>query len=201
MSDLRQRILEAAETLLKGGHARITTRAIARVARCSDGALYRHFESLDALFVELFRGKVNALGGGLRDLPLQVGEGDVEGNLVKVLKTGLIFVRASMPMWLGLASDRRLRKAYYQRLSAVEGLRAGPHVPVEAITAYLKAEQRLGRVDRDAEVESTAAAVLACITQRAYFERVFEAPFGEPSDNKWAKKTAAALVRGCIRTH
>jgi AcrR family transcriptional regulator len=192
-SPLKERILEAAKDLLgEGGPAGISTRAIAKKAHCSDGALYKHFESLDDVLLELFKRQLPSFRG-LMELPLLVGERDVETNLAAVLETGLEFIRASMPIWISLWSDRALRKAYYERLKGQGG---GPHVALERIAAYLRAEQRFGRVDKKADVEAAASLIMAASIQRGLFEKAFQAKHAASDDQAWARRTSAALARG-----
>jgi AcrR family transcriptional regulator len=199
MAGLREKILEAAESILgSGGPAEISTRAIAKVAGCSDGALYKHFESLDEVLLELFKEKLPTFKA-LQELPLVVGKRTVEENLAGVLATGLEFIRAAMPIWIALWSDEALRRAYYERLKEQGG---GPHVAILAISAYLEAEQRLGRVNPDANVATSASLVLAATMQRGTMEKAFKhgwkptTPMEPLNDRDWARATAAALVVG-----
>jgi AcrR family transcriptional regulator len=196
---MREKILEAAESILgSGGPAEISTRAIAKVAGCSDGALYKHFESLDEVLLELFKEKLPTFKA-LQELPLRVGKRTVEENLADVLATGLEFIRAAMPIWIALWSDEALRRAYYERLKGQGG---GPHVAILAISAYLEAEQRLGRVNPDANVSASASLVLAATMQRGTMEKAFKHGWKptvamEPgTDRDWARTTAAAVVGG-----
>jgi AcrR family transcriptional regulator len=199
MAGLREKILAAAESILgEGGPGDISTRAIAKVAGCSDGALYKHFESLDEVLLELFKEKLPTFKA-LQELPLLVGRRTVEENLADVLFTGLQFIRAAMPIWMALWTDAALRKSYYERLKGEGG---GPHVAISAVAAYLQAEQRLGRVDPAADVTASASLVLAATMQRGTLERAYAhglkpATALEPKDDRaWARATAAAVVGG-----
>jgi AcrR family transcriptional regulator len=196
---MREKILAAAESILgESGPGEISTRAIAKVAGCSDGALYKHFESLDEVLLELFKEKLPTFKA-LQELPLLVGHRTVEENLADVLFTGLHFIRAAMPIWMALWTDSALRTAYYARLQGEGG---GPHVAISAVSAYLEAEQRLGRVDAVADTKASASLVLAATMQRGTLERALKsgmkpATAMEPgNDRVWARTTAAAVVGG-----
>jgi AcrR family transcriptional regulator len=194
MPNLRDKILKVTDGLLqKVGRSGVSTRAIAKAAGCSIGALYKHFDSLDDVLLELFKQKIPAFHG-LNQLPLRVGERTVAQNLTEVLSTGLGFFRAAMPIWLALLSDRPLRKTYNQR---VEGEGRGPHLAAEAIATYLRAEQRLGRVNVAADVKTAATLFLSSMSQRCVFEQFFlERPGTSAEDLLWARATSAQIVRG-----
>jgi hypothetical protein len=98
----------------------------------------------------------------------------------------------SMPIWMALMNDRQLRRAYYERLQDEGG---GPHNATDGVAAYLRAEQRLGRVQVSADVKVAATLILAATTQRALFEQIFERQEGAASDHRWARDTSRTLVR------
>ena len=193
MANLRRRILDATEQLLrKAGRAHVTTRSIAKAAGCSDGALYKHFSSLDELLLELFKEKIPAFTG-LHQLALHVGEGEVTSILAKVLETGLAFFRSALPLWLVLAGDEPLRKAYFARM---KGEARGPHIPIEGIAAFLRAEQRLGRVRKEADPVAGAELLVASILTRALSERAWGRHHDAAADRRWAQLTADTVCNG-----
>jgi AcrR family transcriptional regulator len=55
--ELRDRIIEAADQVIRtNGLSRTTTKEIARIAGCSEGSLYNHFQSKEDLFVHVMKG-------------------------------------------------------------------------------------------------------------------------------------------------
>jgi AcrR family transcriptional regulator len=193
VSNLRQRILDAAESLLvREGPQRLTTRAISKAAGCSDTALYRHFDGLDNLLLELFKEKLPSFAA-LSQLALRVGEGELEENLVEVMLAGLGFLRGAMPIWLALATDPALRKQYFRRLSD-EG--RGPHRAIDGIAAYLRAEQRLGRVRAEVDPGAVAQAFLSSLVGQAFITHLMGPKAPAVDDTAWCRGVVTAVTRG-----
>jgi AcrR family transcriptional regulator len=189
----RQRILDATQRLLdRQGGRPLTTRAIARAAGCSDSALYKHFPSLDALLLEVFKLKLPSFAL-LSQLALRVGEHAVEDNLAEVLVAGLGFIRSAFPVWMALATNPRLRKAYFRRLGD-EG--RGPQRAIEGFAAYLRAEQRVGRVRVDADPLTVAQLLLSSLVSQVFVEQMMGANAPSIDERKWSRRVVSAVIRG-----
>jgi AcrR family transcriptional regulator len=163
----RERIVEAAERVMREkGLARTTTKEIARAAGYSEGTLYKHFESKEDLFLAMLAERFPSFVALVEELPARVGRGTVRGTLEEVANNALAYYGEIIPMAASIFSEPRLLARHRERLRK-RG--AGPRMINEELTAYLEAEQRLGRVREDADPEAAAAMLLGACYQRAFF--------------------------------
>ncbi|MEV7249026.1 TetR/AcrR family transcriptional regulator [Streptomyces cyaneofuscatus] len=188
----RVRIVDAAHELMGSiGLARTTTKEIARAAGCSEAALYKYFPSKEELFVTVLKERLPKLGGLLGDLI--PGEGGVEANLTEVARQAALFYEQTFPMAASLYAEPQLKRRHEQGLRE---LGAGPHLPIQGLDAYLRAEQRAGRVRADADTYAAASLLLGACAQRAF---AYDAlPGGTPPQplDAFAASLARTLLAG-----
>ncbi len=193
----RVRIVDAARDLMGTvGLARTTTKEIARAAGCSEAALYKHFTSKEQLFLTVLTERLPGLGGLLEALAVDPGGRTVEENLTEVARQAALFYGQTFPIAASLYAEPRLKARHD---AAMRELGAGPHKPIEGLAAYLRAEQRQGRVAPDADPQAAAALLLGACVQRAF---AYEAtPEGEPPQplDVFARALAHTLMRGLSR--
>jgi AcrR family transcriptional regulator len=100
--ETRRRILEAAEECFaRYGYDSTGVAEICRAAAVSKGALYHHFPSKQAIFVEMFETWMGEFAGQMQRIPEQAGS--VPDALLRMVKmTGLIFQRAAgqLPLFI-----------------------------------------------------------------------------------------------------
>jgi AcrR family transcriptional regulator len=170
--ETRRRILDAARRILDSkGLSFATTKAIAKQARCAEGSIYTHFHDRAELLLSVFREGLPRFSDALSGLSFRVGEGTPEENLKTVCLAFLSFYRESAPLMGSLFSDLELL-ATYQHSLAASG--KGPHTSQDHLVAYLKAEQRLGRVRADADLDFCAEIILGSCFQRAFRDKFLE---------------------------
>ncbi|MFI5725613.1 TetR/AcrR family transcriptional regulator [Streptomyces cyaneofuscatus] len=188
----RVRIVDAAHELMGSiGLARTTTKEIARAAGCSEAALYKYFPSKEELFVTVLKERLPKLGGLLDGLV--PGEGGVEANLTEVARQAALFYGQTFPMAASLYAEPQLKRRHEQGLREVG---AGPHLPIQGLDAYLRAEQRAGRVRADADTYAAASLLLGACAQRAF---AYDAlPGGTPPQplDAFAASLARTLLAG-----
>ncbi|MET9094401.1 TetR/AcrR family transcriptional regulator [Streptomyces cyaneofuscatus] len=188
----RVRIVDAAHELMGSiGLARTTTKEIARAAGCSEAALYKYFPSKEELFVTVLKERLPKLGGLLDGLV--PGEGGVEANLTEVARQAALFYEQTFPMAASLYAEPQLKRRHEQGLRE---LGAGPHLPIQGLDAYLRAEQRAGRVRADADTYAAASLLLGACAQRAF---AYDAlPGGTPPQplDAFAASLARTLLAG-----
>ena len=165
-SRTRERMVEAAERVMRDkGLAHATTKEIAREAGYSEGAIYKHFESKEDLFIRVLTERLPPFADVLAALPRRAGREAVGDVLEEVAGAALAFYGKSFPMSVSVFSEpgllARHREEMYKR-------GAGPHKANEALMAYLEAERDLGRVREDADPEAAAAMLLGACFQRAF---------------------------------
>ncbi len=185
MNKTRQKLIEATERLLqREGLARITTRKIAGEAGIAEGTLYHHFADKAELLHAVIQQKLGDFREVLDSLPLQVGRQTVAENLEQMLIAAFAFQLEVIPIICSLFADHallcRTREIMKQR-------QIGPDRSVEALTAYLMAEQRMGRVSPRISPEAAARLLLASSFKAAVFDRFF------------ARTADAAAVRQRVR--
>jgi AcrR family transcriptional regulator len=164
---MRERIIQAAESVMRTeGLARATTRQIALAAGCSEGTLYNYFDNKEELFLCVLRERMPSFVALMIGLPGRAGTETVQANLEAVAKAALVFYKQVVPMSASVFSEPEMLARHR------EGLRktgVGPHRANEAVAAYLRAEQALGRVRRDVNAETVADLLLGACFQRAFY--------------------------------
>ncbi|MFD8910024.1 TetR/AcrR family transcriptional regulator [Streptomyces sp. NPDC059575] len=162
----RVRILDAAhELMLTVGLARATTKEIAKAAGCSEAALYKYFDSKEDLFVQVLHERLPGLTPLLSGLTAAPGQGTLEQNLTDITREAALFYEQSFPIAASLYAEQQLKRRHDD---ALRTLGTGPHVPIEGLDAYLRAEQSLGRVRPDADTYAAALLLLGACVQRAF---------------------------------
>lgn len=156
MPDVRERLFAAAERVLaREGPGALTSRAITGEAGCAKGVLHAHFAGLDEFVADLVLDRFAHTAREAEALPGRAGEGTVAGNLGKV---ALALLDSSSPTVAGLAMTRP--GASLRVRQALEAGAPGFSAAQEAITRYLDAEQRLGRLAVGTDTAAVALAVV-----------------------------------------
>ncbi|WKX19331.1 MULTISPECIES: TetR/AcrR family transcriptional regulator [unclassified Streptomyces] len=189
----RERILDAAhELMLTVGLARATTKEIARVAGCSEAALYKHYASKEELFIRVLSERLPRLTPLLRGLAAEPGRAPIEDNLTEIARQAALFYEQSFPIAASLYAQPQLKRRHDDTMRE---LGTGPHLPIEGLDAYLRAEQAAGRVRSDADTFAAASLLLGACAQRAF---AYEAtPTGvRPPVDAFARRLARTLLAG-----
>ncbi|MBB6556815.1 TetR/AcrR family transcriptional regulator [Nonomuraea rubra] len=166
----------AAEVMAERGLANVTTRQIARAAGLTEAALYKHFAGKADLMVAVMRERspdFSPLAGALR------GGGGLADALTAVAGAAIELYRAGFPMFASVFADPATLAAHTEELRQ-EG--AGPHRANEALAAYLRAEQRAGRVRAGADVRAAAGLLLGACFQYAFLGHMWEAGFRDDEE-------------------
>ena len=134
MASTRERLLQAVQELIEeGGYGAASVAAIAERAGVAAGTLYRHFDSKQELFVEVFRAVCAREARAMRAAAEQIEDGSAVQRLEEVLATfAERALRNPRLAWALLAEPvdplvDAERLEYRQRYAALiaEGLRAG----------------------------------------------------------------------------
>ncbi|MFI6052627.1 TetR/AcrR family transcriptional regulator [Streptomyces violascens] len=190
----RVRIVDAAhELMLTIGLARATTKEIAKAAGCSEAALYKHFASKEDLFVTVLKERLPKLGPLVEGLAAEPGKRSVESNLTEIARQAALFYEESFPIAASLYADPQLKRRHDE---ALRELGSGPHMPIEWVDGYLRAERSAGRIRADADTYAAASLLLGACAQRAFAYDM--TPSGEPPQarEEFARGVARALLRG-----
>jgi AcrR family transcriptional regulator len=194
--DLRDRIIEAADQVIRtNGLSRTTTKEIARIAGCSEGSLYNHFQSKEDLFFHVMKRMLPGFLAVLFKLPGRKGTGTVKDNLEEVTNAALDFFNISTPMFASMFSEPKLMARYRE---GVEQRNEGPHRTNEIITAYLLAEQKLGRVSADVNARSAADLLLGACFQHAFNMQMLDEDESIDSKRKFVEDLLQTLMQGLL---
>jgi AcrR family transcriptional regulator len=186
-------MIEAAEKVMRErGLARSTTREIAREAGFSEGALYKHFDSKEELFLHVLAERLPSFVALSKELPGRVGVGTVEETLGEVARTSLAFFARGVPMFASIFSEPALLSRHTQEIRRRGG---GPHRANEAVAAYLRAEQRVGRVREDADPDAAAAMLLGACFQRAFLRQFLAEEVDPAEEEGFARDVVGTLMR------
>ena len=179
----RQTILAAARRVLRDkGLVRATTKEIARAAGVSEGTLYNHFANKEELFLCTLDQLPSGFVTLMRELHRRVGTESVQGVLALVARSALAFYGEAIPMGASFFADPELL-AHHRVLLQERG--AGPQRANEAVAAYLRAEQRFGRVRADADPAAAAYMLLGAIYQYVYWQQFLGSPAAPEADDRF----------------
>ncbi|MFF9815526.1 TetR/AcrR family transcriptional regulator [Streptomyces sp. NPDC014006] len=185
--DVRERLFAAAERVVeRDGPGALTSRAVTTEAGCAKGLLHAHFAGLDEFVAELCLDRFARTAARAEALSGRVGQRTVAENLDAV---ALALFDSGGPAISGLAMTRPA--AALRIRQALEGGAPGFTAIQQAITGYLEAEQRLGRV---ADTVDPATAALA-VVGTAHHLLMTSWP-GAPDPRAPMERLVAALVGG-----
>jgi AcrR family transcriptional regulator len=170
-ADQREKLIAATERLLcSRGLGCVSTRDIARAAKVAEGALYHHFDDKAGLILSVVLHQLGDFPEVLQSLPLQIGQNAVQKNLERVLESAFAFHHRIAPLVCSLFADQEL-------LARVRGMMnersMGPGRSILVISAYLRAEQQLGRVAQSAIPETVAELMIAVSFNAALQDHFF----------------------------
>ncbi|MET9495381.1 helix-turn-helix domain-containing protein [Streptomyces sp. NPDC006552] len=193
----RVRIIEAAHDLMRDiGLVRTTTKQIALAAGCSEAALYKYFANKEELFVTVLRERLPKLGslfGRLLTESAEDPDRTVEENLTDIAREAALFYEQTFPMAASLYAEPQLKRRHED---VMRELGTGPHRPIQGLDAYLRAEQRAGRIHAEADTYAAASLLLGACAQRAFAYEM--SPDGKPPESvdMFATRIARTLLTG-----
>lgn len=156
LRDAREQLFAAAErVLLRDGPAALTSRAVTTEAGVAKGVLHRHFSDFDAFLLELVADRRARIDEEATQLHGQAGTRTVAENLTGGLMTLFSSVAVGIVALLIFRDDLRARLRATQP-SGVPLLAEG----VAMIASYLAAEQELGRIAAEADLDTLAATLI-----------------------------------------
>jgi AcrR family transcriptional regulator len=202
MTTTRQRLLDAAERVIRTkGLAAASTREIAREAGCADGTLYNHFSDRADLFVTIFLEKLLPdYWDALSKLPYRIGEGTVQAHLEELAQIALAFYYKAAPMRAALFAEPELLEQYREALKSQAQSRKQEH-PANLLAAYLRAEQRLGRVAAQVNPAIAAEALFGTCANYA-LRKCFSGETPTPAEDRhFVLELVRSLMEGLAPRH
>jgi AcrR family transcriptional regulator len=165
----------AARLIGQRGTAGLAVREIAREAQVSDGVLYNYFEDKEDLLANALLAHVGTVMFAAPPIP-GPGTGTVTGNLQLFIEGGLATLAAVAPAFAGLASQPKVLRRFHAMaggdaafgVAGADGQpgggtgHRGEGLPA-ILAAYLRAEQRLGRIGPAVDIDAATALIVGVI--------------------------------------
>ena len=217
--NLREHLISTAARLLdQRGSAGLAVRDIAREAQVADGALYNYFEDKEDLLAQALLHHVGRVMNETPGMP-EAGTASVAENLTIFIDSGMAALYRVVPAFAGLMSQPNVLRRFHAMVGgdaafaapAGEAPDAGapdagaparepPHEPrslPEILLHYLQAEQRLGRIDAQADLDAATSLIVGAIHGQV-LPRVLFAPPGPrpPAPPGLAAQLATTALRG-----
>jgi len=190
----REQILDAAASLIRNiGLGHTTTKEIAAAAGLSEAALYRHFADKTELFLCVVGERLPQLVAMLKDLPSRAGRRSVRANLEDLARVALPFYDQTLPMAASLFAEPELLALHQQQLREKQG---GPHRALEQLAGYVRAEQRLGRINARIDPDAAAALMLGACVGRALIRRFVGEQDSAEADDRFVRSMVKTLIDG-----
>ncbi|MFI7639353.1 TetR/AcrR family transcriptional regulator [Nonomuraea sp. NPDC049400] len=187
--DVREQLFDAAERiLLRDGPEALTSRAVTTEAGVAKGVLHRHFADFDAFLAEFVLDRIHRMDPQAAALRESAGTGTVAGNLTDALIAVFGSVAVAIVPLITFRDELRDRLR--------ETWPAGVPVLTDAcimIASYLTAEQELGRIAADAEVDMLAPMLIGA-GHLLFADRKGPTPAAEA-----VHKTVTSVIGGVVR--
>lgn len=183
----REAILDAALALLREqGIAKLTSREIAARAGVSDASVYYYFGDRAGLLRAAFAHGMKPLKF-VAQPPAGMGRAQVLAQALTSLER---FFDDVLPVLHAAQADAELGAALAGYVAEND---LGPHNGVQALGAYLRAEQAAGRANRDVDPEAVALMLIDAAFGRAS-RRLMLTPPGQPAHDDRIPPAEATLA-------
>jgi AcrR family transcriptional regulator len=172
------------ELLRERGIARLTTRELAARAGVSEASVFYHYGDRVGLLMAVFAHGLEPLREANRG---GISGPDHPAALLGFSKGVEGFLEQALPVFIAAQSDAELRDALARHMEEHD---LGPHRGVEALGAYLAAEQEAGRVRGDVDPRAVAADLVGSSFMRVYQRQMLGHGKGLPT----VRESVEALV-------
>jgi AcrR family transcriptional regulator len=197
-------IATAARLIDQRGSAGLAVRDIAREAQVADGVLYNYFEDKEDLLVHALLAHVGNVMNSAPQLLPAPGEGTVAENLQAFIDGGIATLLRVTPAFAGLIGQPKVLARFHAmvggdpafdpasadggaagrddgeagRDDGEAGREDGRGLP-DLLTAYLRGEQRLGRIRVGVDIDAAAALIVGAMHGQI-LPRMLFTPQGSP---------------------
>lgn len=187
----RQQILDATQHLIeKGGFARLTTREIARQAKCAEGTIFKHFKSKDDLCLTVVVENAPRFKDTITRK--RAGKGSVQSNLQDIALAAVRFSEKLIPLAAAMFADAGLLAR--QQHAMREG--GGPGEVFDLVAAYIADEQKLGRMNRKIVPLMVSSLLLGACFHRAFLRQAVGRNILAMTDQEFATDLVSTLIGG-----
>ncbi|MEU4312584.1 TetR family transcriptional regulator [Nocardia sp. NPDC024068] len=153
--EVRQQLFAAVErVIVRDGPSRLSGRAVTAEAGVATGLLYAHFADLEDFLAGYAVDRAFLISAGVAGLPERAGMGDIATNVCDAVLSTPPRLRAFVRLLVA-------RPELAEKVHAVLGDETAGLEAIEvAVTAYLAAEQQLGRLGAAADPELLSLALV-----------------------------------------
>ena len=186
--NLREYLIATAARLIgERGTGSLTVRDIAREAQVADGVLYNYFEDKEDLLANALLAHVAGVMSSAPPLLPEPGSGTVADNLRGFIDGGLEVLKRVTPAFAGLVSQPKVLARFHAMVggdAAFGAAAAEQRAPDEGhgrglpdmLGAYLRAEQRLGRIAAAADIDAVVILIVGAIHGQVLPRLIFSPP-------------------------
>jgi AcrR family transcriptional regulator len=191
----RERLIDAAARIIRDrGIKAVTTKDVAQEAGVAEATIYRHFQDKTDLLLHVLDERLPGhFLVQIRDLPRRAGSGDVAANLAQLAAAAVAFFVKNAPFTAALGADPALAASHYARLRE---LGIGPDVALDAVGAYLREEQRLGRVHPAIDPTAAAYLLLGVCFNYAHTRHLMGSHLAGATEEQFVTETVRILMTG-----
>jgi AcrR family transcriptional regulator len=179
-----------------GGVSALTTKAVATAAGRSEGSIYKHFRDKLDLISETVMSRLPDLIAVLA--VLEPGVRTIQDNITPVIEALCAFYRDILPISGGILADPELLLRFQVRMPQ-QG--RGPHRPHLLIAAYFAAEQDLGRLRHDTDVDALTYLLVGACLEAANVALMVGEDMVPLHGERFAPTIARTLLTGHSLTH
>jgi AcrR family transcriptional regulator len=186
----RTAILDAAEDLARSaGLVRVTTKAVAAAAGCSEASIYYHFRDRTDLLAEVVAGRFAELTAALADMRLP-DDGGATQRLAALIEAVANMYAQMIGLSSSLLADpdvlARFRAVLEQRSLSLHGMQG-------IVAGRIRREQQDGRLRSDVDANIVALLIAGTCHEVALEAHLMgDAPHFTPAEG--ARRLAAALA-------
>lgn len=205
--NLRDHLIHTAAGLIaERGTAGLGVRDITRAAQVADGVLYNYFEDKEDLLAQALLEHVGAVMNSTAPMP-EAGTGTLAGNLRDFVDDGVAVLIRIAPAFAGLATQPKVLMRFHAMIGGDAALGVGEDVQdtepenprglPDMLTAYLLAEQRLGRIDATADAAAAARVIVGAVHGEVLPPLMFNPTGGDLSvAPDFAERLVDVVLRG-----
>ena len=164
---VKNHILDSALAVIaREGLTAATTRTIAEEAGIAVGTLYNYFDDRQGLIVGSMLRKAHLASQPLVEFASRAGRGTVDENLHFAARSIAAVLDELIPLFSAVFADPDLLEAL-RRVHPMAEAHGGP-LASGPLEAYLREEQRLGRVQAAADCRAAASLVMSLCHEGAF---------------------------------
>jgi AcrR family transcriptional regulator len=176
--DVRTEILAAAEQIaIEHGFGGVTTKEVARVAGCSQGSIYNHFQDRTDLLAQVVANRMLSVTAELRSSGLGSADGGM--NLRALVRAVAGAYEQLIALSTSLVADPEVRLRFQ---AVLEDRGTAPDSISDAVTVLISASQTAELIRTDVDAEMVALLVTGPCHQAALHAHVSALPQGLPRE-------------------